>query len=228
MPSIMEELETEITRQSVKPVHPGTSSGNSVGFDVGASQLRHDLGRVLDGLETLATGERKHGNMAGRIQRIQAGLTRAVKNPSITGWHTDLTGLLRKATAKIDSPAERLDLGECTCGARVVTTQGAVHAKCRVCGATHEVEALLEERRGRVLDGLAGAYLPLAALPDALAMLGFQVKPRTVASWVERGRVGAAPAGVVSRTGGGRGRPGRYWSVEDAVYCAETSTRQGG
>lgn len=228
VPSMIQDLEVEVTRQAVKANAPGTASGTSVGFDVLASELRDGITAVLVGLETIAGGRGNRSTPAGRrVHTIRANMPRVIKNPSVTGWNADLIELLRRAGEKIDQPAERVDLGECDCGARLVAARGMASVRCRFCGAAHDVASVVEGRRDRVLDGLAGAYLTARELVDALALMGYVVKARTVASWVARGKLTPAPGAVVARSGG-PGRPSRRFSVEDAVECAEKSARVNG
>lgn len=228
VPSMIEDLDVEVTRQAVKACSPGTASGSSVGFDVLASELRDGITAVLVGLETIAGGRGNRSTPAGRrVHTIRANMPRVIKNPSVTGWHADLTELLRRAAEKIDQPAERVDLGECECGARLVTVRGMGSVRCRFCGVAHDVAEVVEGRRDRVLDELAGAFLTVRELVDALALMGHVVKARTVKSWAERGRLTQAPGGEVVRRGG-PGRPSRRFSVEDAVECAEKNARVSG
>lgn len=226
-PSMIEDLEVEVTRQAVKACSPGTASGSSVGFDVYASELRDNVNAALVGLEKTACGRAMNtATVVQRVHRILGNMPALLRDPSVTGWHADLDEFLRRVQTKIDRPAERVELGACTCGAGLVVPKGQEVVRCRFCGETHDVAAALEVRRERVLDEMAGAYLPVRELVDALRLLGFHVKSRTVASWADRGKLTPAAGGPV-RTGR-RGRPSQRWSLEDAVERAEHATRYAG
>lgn len=227
VPGLLVDLDDEVCRRSVKPGGPG-GDGAPVAFDVVASDIMARLKGHLAGLER-ATGHPDRGaeGAVQRVERILEALDVVVGHPSVTGLALDLDDDVRAALRRIDQSPERVVYGRCPdCTPAHVLTGwvGQSTVRCRQCATVHDVADLQARRREAVLDHLAGAFLPVGELVDALGLMGFQVTRQQVGNWARRGHLGAGDGPVVVRSG----NPARCWSVEDAVDCAEQATTHMG
>lgn len=220
VPGTVAELQVEVTKQAVKAPGVGGGGGDNIGFDLYASELSGLLLHQLSQLERLVGGAAA-GTIKGRALYLVKNVHHALLKPDVTGWALDLHDTLTRALHKIDQQPERADFGECECGNRLIAPRDAENAKCRHCGNVYSVAELREWRTDRTFDALAGAYLTVTDLCAALEVMGLDTPQPTVSMWIARGKLTADPAEAASRGG----RPGKRWSVEDAVECAEKRRR---
>ena len=214
IPSLMHDLDVEVTMQAVKLSSAGNGEG-SVGFDVFASELIDELREILGGIETMI-GAKPQGTIKQRVAHLVKHHREIPKHASSTGWDADLKDAIRAATRKIDAQPERLDLGECECGARIIAARGAKYTKCRFCDAVWDNAELVENRRLATIEALDGAFLPVKDIAAALEVIGYPTSANTIKEWGRRGKL-TASAEPEKSTGG---RPGKKYLVNDAVELA--------
>lgn len=95
---------------------------------------------------------------------------------------TDAVGRCMRA---IDRRPDRAYAGPCDCGADLYAKPGHPEVRCRVCGRTYQVEAMLEWMRAQVSDQLVtvreGAGL--------LSRFGMETTTKVIEGWVRRQRL---------------------------------------
>lgn len=92
--------------------------------------------------------------------------------------------LTRQARRIIDNPPERIYVGTCPCGTRLMAITGNERVRCRGCGNTYDAA----ESRDALLESVADQWLTIR---DISALIGR--KYQTVWSWAERGHINSHP-----------------------------------
>jgi hypothetical protein len=126
-------------------------------------------------------------------------------------WDEDTAGALaelidahRQATAAIDLPRERLDIGECgsmierdgPCRERLLPFRGQHTIVCPACGRVWDVQ----DRRETAFAQARAVLQSAADTARALTAAGYRTTPNAVYLWVHKGRLEAALCDVPSRT----------------------------
>ena len=202
-PGMAQELLVELTRQARKAAGPsgrgGGDGGQPLPFDVTASVCLDRLRQALvEGVAIVTYGEpvdldgvdvpRLAGWLLARFGELQ--IRAAVGEFALT-----LDAALKRAGRAIDTPPERVYIGDCTCSrpgqdpVRLLAVRSAPDEQgrreerwhqCPRCGTRFGVEDKLAELEERCRDQLLTAK-------EAALLAG--VKPRLVRSWAERGRL---------------------------------------
>lgn len=96
----------------------------------------------------------------------------------------DLDQLTRRARRIIDVPPERVYVGTCPCGTRLMAIAGNEYVRCRGCGTSFDAV----DSRDALLASVADQWLTIR---DISALMGR--KYQTVWSWAERGHINSHP-----------------------------------
>ena len=96
----------------------------------------------------------------------------------------DIDQLIRRARRIIDVPPERVYVGTCTCGTRLMATTGNDQVRCRGCGTSYDAA----DARDALLASVADQWLTIR---DISTLMGR--KYQTVWSWAERGHITCHP-----------------------------------
>lgn len=104
----------------------------------------------------------------------------------------ELSEHLGKVMRSVDIPADVIHLGRCgavvegrPCPGEIRATKGRATTTCRACGATHDVQAIQQNR----VDAAWHVQGTLSEVVKALNLLGWKLKQRTADQWVTRGKL---------------------------------------
>ena len=203
VPSMQRELVTELARQARKASGPsgrgGGDGGQPLPFDVTASVCLDRLRQALvEGVAIFTYGEPVDLDRvdAARMARwLSARFGELQVRAAVGELAIQLGDALKVARRAIDTPPERVYIGDCHCSrpgqdpVRLLAVRSAPDEagrreerwhQCPRCGTRFGVEQKLGELEERCRDQLLTAK-------EAALLAG--VKPRLVRSWAERGRL---------------------------------------
>lgn len=113
----------------------------------------------------------------------------------VYGLKEELRSLTSRIVRAVNSPLEQVYAGKCSvvteageCPQELYATRGKPYIQCAKCGFKHEVAARQEVMRRVAEDTLMTAKELAAALPN---LMGVPLKPATLRSWKNRGRLEA-------------------------------------
>lgn len=107
---------------------------------------------------------------------------------------SELEAAVRKLWSAVDRRPDVIALGQCgvvhesvPCPGLLRARRGDIEARCRVCGATNNVEQLRQERAADAWEHFA----PLADVVAALRQSGFTINPKSAQRWARLGELSA-------------------------------------